>query len=106
MPLRDISEFQAWIDREEPSRAALSVARTFVEELSDRPWRAPSVPIAELSKQPEYEVRTAALEVRAGRRRLVAPRLRDWRRGSHRHLEPVRVGGFSVVGRGAPDRAR
>ncbi|MGI8631314.1 MAG: hypothetical protein ACR2NA_02040 [Solirubrobacterales bacterium] len=36
------------------------MARTFAAELGDRPWRAPSVPIAELSKQPE--IRTAALE--------------------------------------------
>jgi hypothetical protein len=80
VPLRDISEFQAWIDREEPSRAALSVARTFVAELSDRPWRAPSVPIAELSKQPEYEVRTAALEVQ-GERDVVVWWLHDYATG-------------------------
>ena len=27
------------------------------------PWRAPSVPIPELSSQPEYEVRVAAIDV-------------------------------------------
>ena len=32
-------------------------------EIGDVPWRAPSVPIAELSNQPEYEVRTAILPV-------------------------------------------
>jgi hypothetical protein len=63
VPLRDIAEFQAWIDRESPSRSARRVARAFIAELGDRPWRAPSVPIAELSHQPEYEVRMAALEV-------------------------------------------
>ncbi len=63
MPLRDISEYHSWIDRESPSVSARSVARTFIAELGDRPWRAPSVPIAELSNQPEHEVRTAALEV-------------------------------------------
>jgi hypothetical protein len=36
---------------------------TFIAELGDQPWRAPSVPIAKLSSQPQYEVRTAALEV-------------------------------------------
>ena len=61
--LGDISEFHAWVEREAPSRSAWSVARTFIAELGDVPWRAPSVPIAELSNQPEYEIRTAALEV-------------------------------------------
>ena len=52
------------LDRaESPSLTARSVARTFIAELGDQPWRAPSVPIAELSNQPVYEVRTAALEV-------------------------------------------
>jgi hypothetical protein len=63
MPLRDTREYNAWIERESPSMSSRSVARTFIAELGDRPWRAPSVPIAELSSQPEYEVRTAALEV-------------------------------------------
>ena len=63
MPLRDVTEYHAWIERESPSISARSVARTFIAELGDRAWRAPSVPIAELSNQPEYEVRTAALEV-------------------------------------------
>ncbi len=31
--------------------------------MGDEPWRAPSVPIMELSSQPEYEVRTASLLV-------------------------------------------
>ena len=63
MALRDIDAFYAWIERESPSTAAQSAARGFVAELGDRPWLAPSVPIAELSEQPEYEVRTATLIV-------------------------------------------
>ena len=63
MPLREVSEFTAWIEREQPSNFARSVARTFIAELGDEPWRAPSVPIAELSNQPEYEVRVAAVDV-------------------------------------------
>ena len=63
MPLRDLSEFQDWIRRESPSKAARSVARTFIAELGDEPWRAPSVPLADLSNQPEYEVRKASLTV-------------------------------------------
>jgi len=61
--LHHIGEFHTWIARESPSRAAQSVARTFVAEIGDVPWRAPSVPIAELSNQPEYEVRSAMLPV-------------------------------------------
>ena len=64
MPLREIGEFRAWIVREQPSRAARSAARTFIAELGDEPWRAPSVPIDALSSQPEYEVRVAAVDVR------------------------------------------
>ena len=63
MALRDVSEFHAWIEREQPSIQARRVARTFIAELGDRPWTAPSVPIEELSNQPEYEVRTATLAV-------------------------------------------
>ena len=61
--LREIDEFGKWIDRERPSRPAWSAARTFIAEIGDEPWRAPSVPIDELSNQPEYEVRVAAVEV-------------------------------------------
>ncbi len=63
MALRDIEAFHAWIEREAPSPAARSTARTFIAEIGDEPWRAPSIPVAELSNQPEYEVREAALEV-------------------------------------------
>ncbi len=63
MPLDKVSEYHTWIARESPSKAAQSVARTFIVEIGDVPWRAPSVPIAELSNQPEYEVRTAHLPV-------------------------------------------
>ena len=53
MALRDVSEFHAWIEREQPSIQARRVARTFIAELGDRPWTAPSVPIEELSNQPD-----------------------------------------------------
>jgi hypothetical protein len=67
VPLRDVREYHAWIEREAPSQVAQSIARTFIAELGDVPWRAPSVPIAQLSNQPEYELRTAELPV-AGER--------------------------------------
>lgn len=63
MALRDIAAFHEWAITKAPSRSAQSRARAFIAELGDRPWRAPSVPIAELSEQPLYEVRFAALEV-------------------------------------------
>jgi len=46
-----------------PSEAARSVARTFVAEIGDQPWRSTRAPIAELSNQPNHEVRTASLPV-------------------------------------------
>jgi hypothetical protein len=54
VPLRDVGEFHAWIARESPSIEARRVARTFIADIGDEPWTAPSVPIAELSSQPEY----------------------------------------------------
>jgi len=73
VPLRDISEFHAWLERETPNKTAHSVARTFIAELGDRPWCGPSVPIAELSNQPEYEVRW--MEENGRMRSTVARRL-------------------------------
>ncbi len=66
MPLREIDAYFEWIERERPSRRARSAARTFIAELGDEPWRAPSVPIGELSNQPEYEVRAALLTGNGG----------------------------------------
>lgn len=64
MPLRDVGAFYEWIARERPSAAARSIVRTFIAGLAVRPWSAPSVPIAELSDQPGFEMRTAVLDVR------------------------------------------
>lgn len=63
MPLGDLEEFHRWIERESPSVAAQRVARHFLAEIGGEPWRSPSVPIADLSNQPEDEMREAALEV-------------------------------------------
>jgi hypothetical protein len=63
VPLRDISEYHAWVERESPSAAARRVCRSFLAEVGDESWRAPSVPIEALSNQPEFEVREAGLEV-------------------------------------------
>lgn len=70
MPLRDVEEIHRWIERESPSIAAQRVARHFLAEVSDATWRSPSVPIAELSNQPEYEVRQTTLDV-VGEEQLV-----------------------------------
>jgi hypothetical protein len=50
--LRDIEEFHRWVERESPSVAARRVARHFLAEIGDEPWRYPSVPIEVLSTQP------------------------------------------------------
>lgn len=63
MPLRDVEEYHRWVEREGPSVEAQQVARHFLAEIGDESWRYPSVPIAELSHQPEYEVRRAELSV-------------------------------------------
>jgi hypothetical protein len=63
VPLRDLEEYHGWIERESPSVAAQRIARHFLADIGDEPWRSPSVPIAALSDQPEYEVRAAALVV-------------------------------------------
>ena len=63
MALRDVAVFHEWVASEQPTRTACRIARAFIAELGDRPWRAPSVPIPELSDQPHHEVRFAALEV-------------------------------------------
>jgi hypothetical protein len=68
VPLRDVDGYHRWIERESPSVAAQRVARHFLAEIGDEAWRAPSVPSAELSNQPEYEVREAALDVAAEER--------------------------------------
>lgn len=66
MPLRDIGEYFTWIERESPSVDAQQVTRAFLLELDQRPWAAPSIPVPELSNQPEYEVRTVSLAVPGG----------------------------------------
>lgn len=80
MPLHQVAEYHAWIARESPTTAAQSVARTFIAEIGDVPWRVPSVPIGELSNQPEFEVRTAILPV-AGERDVQVWYLHDYATG-------------------------
>jgi hypothetical protein len=63
VPLREVAEYQRWVERESPSLAAQRVVRHFIAELGDQPWRHPSVPIEALSTSPEFEVREAALGV-------------------------------------------
>lgn len=63
MPLQDVEQYYAWIERESPSIAAQRVVRCFLVEISGEPWRAPSVPIADLSHQPDDEMRSADLHV-------------------------------------------
>ena len=63
MPLRDIAQYDAWVDRESPSIAAQRVIRSFLVEVGDEAWRAPSVPIADLSDQPRDEMRSAKIHM-------------------------------------------
>lgn len=63
MALRDTLAFDEWIEREAPSDHARRVARDFLSEAGDAPWRSPSFPIPDLSEQPFAEVRAANLMV-------------------------------------------
>lgn len=63
MALGNTKPYYEWVEREEPSLRAKRTARSFIADIGDRPWLAPSVPIAELSLQPQYEVRSALLGV-------------------------------------------
>ena len=63
MALRHVGAYHEWVRREHPSPQAQRVARAFIAELSVQPWQVPSIPIAELSNQPVYEVRHALLAV-------------------------------------------
>lgn len=63
MSLRDVEEYRRWVEREGPSPAAQRVVRLFLAEVGDQAWKVPSVPIPEMSRQPEFEVRQAELVV-------------------------------------------
>lgn len=81
MPLHEVGEYHDWVERESPSEAAQRVARAFLAEIGDVPWTAPSVPIAELSNQPVYEMRTAVLKV-PGERDVEVWYLHDYATGN------------------------
>jgi hypothetical protein len=61
--LRDVGAYHDWVARERPSLPARRTARAFIAEIGDQSWKSPSVPVAELSVQPLYEVRHALLDV-------------------------------------------
>jgi hypothetical protein len=63
VPLQDVEQYHAWVERESPSIAARRAIRCFLVELAYEPWRSPSVPISDLSDQPEDEVRSAKIQV-------------------------------------------
>lgn len=59
MPLRDVSAFVEWAEGADPT--TYRVVRQWLATVGVEPWQAPSIPLAELSSQPEYEVRTATV---------------------------------------------
>jgi hypothetical protein len=63
LTLRDVARYHAWVDREQPSADAQRVAATFLIELADRPYTAPSIPVELLSARPDYEVREVVIRV-------------------------------------------
>ena len=63
MTLRDIQQYHRWVQRETPSVSAQQVARHFLAEVGVESWRHPSIPLPDLSAQPDSEVRQAELAV-------------------------------------------
>jgi hypothetical protein len=58
VPLRDVSAFHEWV-KSGPGLEVWSAMRTWIAEIGDAPFSAPSVPVPEMSDQPVYEVRYA-----------------------------------------------
>ena len=61
MALGNVEAFSDWVGRDNPSYLEAKRVESWVNELRDRPWTAPSVPMPEMSNQPEYEVRQAVV---------------------------------------------
>lgn len=66
MALRDISAFDQWVAREQPSAAAQLAAAAFIEVIGAVPWRSPSTPLGDLSDQPYSQRRHAVIDVEGG----------------------------------------
>lgn len=60
--LRDIQAFHKWVEETKPSRAKWSRVRTWIAEIGDTSWKAPSVQWPDASQPPVYEVRYAWLQ--------------------------------------------
>ena len=58
MPLGDVWAFRDWILRD---NAEARPVEAWLVELGHRPYAHPSVPVPEMSQQPFYEVRYAAI---------------------------------------------
>jgi hypothetical protein len=61
-PLRQIGALSVWGFYGNPRPEAWKSTCWWVAGLCEAPWQAPSVPIPELSSQPNYEVREANLD--------------------------------------------
>ena len=61
MPLRDITAFYEWIEREDPAISVVVAIKAWIDGLMENPWQSPSEPIEILSVPGEYQVREAVL---------------------------------------------
>src|SRR5579863_9752050 len=59
VPLRDTSALHEWGSRENPPYSTWQIVELWVNGLNTTPWQAPSIPYAEISDLPKYEIRTA-----------------------------------------------
>lgn len=61
MPLGDIRPFDDWLQREDPPVSLMRAVKNWIDGLDHAPWQAPSVPIAEMSVEGEFQTRSAVV---------------------------------------------
>lgn len=61
MPIRNLSAIDAWAERESPPPQVERMVRRWIRRLDHKPWDEPSIPLPDLSFQPDFEVRVALL---------------------------------------------
>jgi hypothetical protein len=61
VPLRDITAFYEWIEREDPPISVVVAVKAWIDGLDENPWQAPSEPVEVLSVSGQYQTREAVV---------------------------------------------
>ena len=61
MPLRNADAWFDWINSYDPPPDVRHRVGSWINEMIDAPWLAPSIPLPDISNQPVYEVRQAVV---------------------------------------------